>query len=145
MYRINIDAPCIAVLVWQDICRGYHAILVQNSVCEDSEVSRSRLPIRCFACDSREPSSCMIVGSSISYHSMKQCRILRENLNKFPAKAIHVYVISVVDVYRGEVLLSVWKRKEFFLYFPRKYPINPWCTCPIIGPILYMSNQNNLQ
>ena len=38
--------------------------------------------------DSRGPSSCMIVGSSISYHSMKQCRILRESLNKFPAEAI---------------------------------------------------------
>ena len=32
----------------------------------------------------------MIVGSSISYHSIKQCRILRENLNKFPAKAIDI-------------------------------------------------------
>ncbi len=36
----------VLVLLWQDICRGYHAILMQNSVCEDSEVSRSRLPIR---------------------------------------------------------------------------------------------------
>ncbi len=41
-----------------------------------------------FACNSRELSSCMIVGSSISYHSMKQCRILHENLGKFFAKAI---------------------------------------------------------
>ena len=45
--------------------------------------------------DSREPSSCIIVGSNIRYHSMKQCRILRENLNKLPAEAIHT---------RGKVL-----------------------------------------
>ncbi len=38
--------------------------------------------------DSREPSSCMIVGFNISYHSMKQCRILHENLDKYFAKAI---------------------------------------------------------
>ncbi len=37
----------------------------------------------------------MIMGSGISYHSMKQYRILRENLNKFPAKAIHVAIFLV--------------------------------------------------
>ncbi len=30
----------------------------------------------------REPSSCMIVGSNKSYHSMKQSIILHENLDK---------------------------------------------------------------
>ena len=40
------ERECSAILLWQEICRGYHAILMQNSVCEDSEVSRSRLPIR---------------------------------------------------------------------------------------------------
>ncbi len=34
------------ILLWQDICWGYQAILMQNSVFEDSEVSHSRLPIR---------------------------------------------------------------------------------------------------
>ncbi len=80
-----------SVLLWQDICWGYPAILVQNSLCADS---CSRLHIRLHykgAHDRREPSSCMIVGVSISYHSMKQCRILRENLNKFSAKAIQGY------------------------------------------------------
>ncbi len=48
----------------------------------------SNLMYRERAHDRREPSSCMIVGSGISYHPMKKCRILRENLNKFPAKAI---------------------------------------------------------
>ncbi len=33
-------------------------------------------------------SSCMIAGSSIGYHSMKQCRILHENLDKCFAEAI---------------------------------------------------------
>ena len=41
------DETILLVLLWQDICWGYHAILVlQNSeVSEDSEVSCSRLPI----------------------------------------------------------------------------------------------------
>ncbi len=80
---------CLALaplLLWLDICWGYNAILVQNSVCEDSEVSCSRLPKGAHY--SRGPLSCMTMGSSISYHSMKQYRILRENLNKFSAKAI---------------------------------------------------------
>ena len=58
----------------------------------------SRLHIRLHykgARDMRESSSCMIVGSSISYHSLKQCRILRENLNKFPAKAIDLVPMRI--------------------------------------------------
>ena len=49
------------------------------------------------AYDSREPSSCIIVGSSIRYHSMKKCRILHENLNKFPAKAIQRSLGAVLN------------------------------------------------
>ena len=33
------------VLLWQKICQSSHTILVHYSVCEDSEVTRSRTPI----------------------------------------------------------------------------------------------------
>ncbi len=42
----SIGFNFLSVLLWQRICESYLATLVQNSVCEDSEVSRSRLPIR---------------------------------------------------------------------------------------------------
>ncbi len=72
-------------MLWQKICQSSHAILVHYSVCEDSEVSCSRTPIelhqiRFNYC--RKPSSCMIVGSNKSYHSMKQSIILHENFDK---------------------------------------------------------------
>ena len=62
------------ILLWQEICRGYHGILMQNSACEDSEVSRSRLPIKL---------------QLRNLPLMKQCRILHENLDKFFAEAIN--------------------------------------------------------
>ncbi len=70
------------------------------SVCEDSEVSRSRTPfelhqIRFNYC--REPSSCMIVGSNKSYHSMKQSIILDENFDKPLA-------IAIVELARKSVI-----------------------------------------
>ncbi len=111
-------------MLWQKICQSSHAISVHYSVCEDSEVSPAELLSNYIRLDlthvyyCREPSSCMVVGSNKSYHSMKQSIILHGNFDKPFAIAIHTCV-HFKGIRFVSILLSTTFIYEFITFiFP---------------------------
>ncbi len=55
----------------------------------------------------------------ISYHSMKQYRILHENLTKFPAKAIQIAELEVPIARAPEAIWSIYYVLAWTIYYQR--------------------------